>query len=196
MVMVIVGVDEVGRGCWAGPLVVGAVILDSPIKGLQDSKKLSPIRRRQLSRDIEAQALAVGLGWVDAAEIDLLGLTQSTRLAILRALKQIKLNFGQIIIDGNFNYLSEDPRARAVIKADDTISAVSAASIVAKVARDEFMSNASANYPDYGFESHVGYGTADHIAALKRQGVCELHRQSYKPIRLLLGHSTAAAKTI
>ena len=185
--MITVGVDEVGRGCWAGPLVVGAVVLGSPIKGLKDSKKLSPKRRSQLAAIINKQALAVGLGWVEVAEVDRLGLTQSTRLAITRALEQIKLKFDEIIIDGNVNFLFDDPRAKAVIKADDKIAEVSAASIVAKFARDSFMNTAALSHPNYGFEKHVGYGTAQHIAALDQYGVCDLHRLSYKPIQSLLG---------
>jgi ribonuclease HII len=193
--MVIVGVDEVGRGCWAGPLVVGAVVLRSSINGLKDSKKLSPARREQLSQIINDQALAIGLGWVDAAEIDRLGLTLSTRLASIRALQQINIKFDEIIIDGNVNFLSDNPRAKAVVKADNKIPAVSAASIVAKVARDKFMSTAALSFPGYGFETHVGYGTAHHIAALKRYGICVLHRRSYKPIQLLLGTTSRSITT-
>ncbi len=146
------GIDEVGRGCWAGPLVVGAVVLAKPIMGLKDSKKLSQLRRQQLASDIYTKASAVGLGWVSSSEIDNLGLTESTRLALLRAIKQINVPFDEIIIDGNYNYLADDSRARTVIRADDKIAAVSAASIVAKVARDNFMTEAALTYPDYGFE--------------------------------------------
>lgn len=184
--MVIVGVDEVGRGCWAGPLVVGAVILASTIDGLKDSKKLSPNRRQQLNTIINSEALAVGLGWVNAAEIDSLGLTKATRLAITRALEQIHIKFDEIIIDGSVNFLSDDPRAKVLIRADDKIAAVSAASIIAKVARDKFMAKVASAYPNYGFEDHVGYGTAHHIAAIKQYGICGLHRRSYKPIKYML----------
>lgn len=180
------GVDEVGRGCWAGPLVVGAVILNSPIAGLKDSKELSPKQRLLLDSIIKSKAKAIGLGWVTAAEIDQYGLTGSIRLAIKRSLEKIRINYEEIIIDGNINFLPDDPRAKAIIKADTTIAAVSAASIIAKVARDAYMIQAAATYPGYGFETHVGYGTAKHADALNQYGVCVLHRRSFKPIRLTL----------
>lgn len=184
--MVMLGIDEVGRGCWAGPLVVGAVALDQPVEGLKDSKKLSQKHREELSAIILSQAMATSLGWVTAQEIDALGLTRSTGLAAERALAQIKINFDEIIIDGNTNFLPKDPRARAIVKADDSVAAVSAASIIAKVARDAYMVQAALLYPNYGFEKHVGYGTARHIAALKEHGICQLHRLSYKPIRNII----------
>jgi ribonuclease HII len=183
--MVIVGIDEVGRGCWAGPLVVGAVILNQPIDGLRDSKKLTKKRRENLSKIVLDRAAATGLGWVTAEEIDSLGLTRSTGLATERALAQIKINFDEIIIDGNTNFLPEDPRARTIINADNCVAAVSAASIIAKVARDAYMTQAALLYPDYGFDVHVGYGTTRHIASLRKHGICQLHRRSYKPIRNL-----------
>lgn len=181
-----VGIDEVGRGCWAGPLVAGAVILDQPIKELKDSKQLSKPQREKLSLLIENKALAIGLGWVTPVEIDEVGLTQSVRLAMQRALKEITVNYNQIIIDGNFNYLSSNPKAKAVVKADATVPVVSAASIVAKVARDRYMTEVTAVYPYYGFDRHVGYGTALHIEKLRLHGVSELHRQSFKPIADLI----------
>jgi len=181
--MVTLGLDEVGRGCWAGPLVAGAVVLGEPIAGLKDSKQLTASQRERLAAVIHDQALAVGLGWVEPTEIDQLGLTQSTRLAMERALAHISLVIDEIIIDGNINFLASDGRARAVIKADMTIPAVSAASIVAKVARDAYMIEAAKNFPAYGFEKHVGYGTAVHQAALRQYGACQLHRCSYKPVQ-------------
>jgi ribonuclease HII len=191
----IIGIDEVGRGSWAGPLVVGAVILSRPIDGLKDSKLLSAKQRQRLNGLIYAEAQAIGLGWVSAAEIDRLGLTRSIRLAIKRALKQIKIKYNQIIIDGNINYLSDNPLAKAIIKADVNIAAVSAASIVAKVARDSYMSKAAEIYKGYGFETHVGYGTASHLIALNQLGVCLLHRRSYKPIRLLIENATRSKES-
>lgn len=184
--MITVGIDEVGRGCWAGPLVAGAVILDKPINGLKDSKKLSKKQREQLSSEIKAQAKVIGLGWVTPTEIDEIGLTKAVGLAMERALGQIKIDYDEIIIDGNINFFPENSKARAVIKADDSISAVSAASIVAKVARDDYMAKIADKYPNYGFESHVGYGTAMHIERLKLHGVSNLHRLSYKPIASLI----------
>lgn len=198
----IVGIDEVGRGCWAGPLVAAAVILppnlfweDCPPKGgatvLRDSKKLSKKQREFLLTQIQSQAVAYGVGWVTPGEVDELGLTKSVRLAMLRAMKilhQTTLQYDKIIIDGNVNFfanvegLSTD-RISAVVRADDTVPAVSAASILAKVARDDYMAQMSLEYPGYGFDKHVGYGTAAHLAALNQYGITDLHRKSYKPVQ-------------
>jgi ribonuclease HII len=184
--MVTVGIDEVGRGCWAGPLVAGAVILEQPITGVKDSKQLSKQSRERLTAAIKASAQAIGLGWVSAAEIDALGLTAAVSLAMQRAVDEININYDEIIIDGNLNFLINNPKARAVIKADASIPAVSAASIVAKVARDQYMTEMRTKYPDYGFEQHVGYGTALHLERLKLHGVSDLHRRSFKPVAALL----------
>ena len=188
--MIIAGIDEVGRGCWAGPLVAGAVVLDKPIEGLRDSKKLSKKQREKLAPLIHEQALAVGIGWVTPEELDVSGITMAVKLAMERALAQLRTNYSEeremvsaVIIDGNINYLPEEPLAEAVIKADDTVPAVSAASIVAKVARDQYMEQMALAHPAYGFEKHVGYGTAAHIAALTEHGVTPLHRLSFAPIR-------------
>ncbi len=186
MLMITVGVDEVGRGCWAGPLVAGAVILDQPIDGLKDSKKLSKKQRGKFVAEIELQAIAIGLGWVEPAEIDDLGLTEAVRLAMQRALEQITTDYDEIIIDGNLNFFPENPKAKSLIKADDTVPAVSAASIVAKVARDKYMAEIAGKYPDYGFANHVGYGTVLHLERLKLHGISDQHRQSFKPVAALL----------
>jgi ribonuclease HII len=184
--MIRVGIDEVGRGCWAGPLVVGAVILTEPIAGLKDSKLLTKARRLSLSKEISKDALAIGLGWVEASEIDKFGLTRATTLAITRALEQIKIAYDEIIIDGSINYLKSDPRAKAVIKADNIFPEVSAASIIAKVARDDYMAQQALLFPQYGFSDHVGYGTQKHLNSLKQFGIINLHRKSFKPIRLIM----------
>lgn len=184
--MVVVGIDEVGRGCWAGPVVAGAVILDKSIKGLTDSKLLSKKQREKLSFEIEVEALAVGLGWVQPAEVDEIGLTEAVRLAMARALDQIQIDYNEIIIDGSYNFFPDNPKAKAIVKADSSVPAVSAASILAKVARDKYMAEICAQFPDYGFDKHVGYGTALHIEKLKKYGICELHRKSYKPIQNIL----------
>lgn len=196
--MVTVGLDEVGRGCWAGPLVAGAVALppdldlsSSGIK-LRDSKKLSKSQRTIAAQWIHDKALAIGLGWVAPGEIDEVGLSKAVRLAMTRAFEQIQVAYDEIVIDGNINYLANYKESRAIIKADDTVLAVSAASIVAKVARDDYMAKADEQYVGYGFKAHVGYGTAAHIAALRELGVSDLHRRSYKPIQAFL---TAAAET-
>ena len=182
----LVGIDEVGRGCWAGPLVAGAVVLGGPISGLKDSKKLTKKQREALTLEIQATAVAVGLGWVWPAELDAVGMTQAVRLAMERALAAVNINYDEVIIDGNIKYFVDNPKARAIIKADDSVPAVSAASIVAKVARDQYMVNLSEQYAGYGFEMHVGYGTAAHAAALKLLGVSDIHRKSFKPIKVLL----------
>lgn len=180
------GLDEVGRGCWAGPLVAGAVVLGSSISGLKDSKQLSKSKRQTLAVEIESKALAYGLGWVSAAEIDDIGLTEAVRLAMQRALEQIKVDYDELIIDGNLNFFPDNPKAKAIIKADATVPAVSAASIVAKVARDHYMSELGAEYAVYEFAKHVGYGTARHLELLKLHGISDLHRRSYKPIQQLI----------
>jgi len=191
--MITLGIDEVGRGCWAGPLVAGAVILSESIGGLTDSKLLSAGQRSRLAGEVHASARAVGLGWVSAAEIDGLGLTAAVALAMERAVAEALasgagVTVDEIIIDGSYNFLPDDRRARTLVKADLTVPAVSAASIIAKVARDEWMAEAAARFPAYGFERHVGYGTQQHRAALVEHGICELHRKSYKPIRQILLH--------
>ena len=184
----IVGIDEVGRGPWAGPLVVGAVILDSEIEGLTDSKKLTAKRREVLATEIHEKAAAVGLGWVHADEIDTLGLAAALQLACQRALQVVDtlgVAYHEIIIDGTINLLKGTKKGEYVTtlaKADLLVASVSAASIVAKVARDAFMREQDELYPLYGFGSHVGYGTAKHRAAIKVNGVTPLHRLSFAPL--------------
>ncbi len=186
-----VGIDEVGRGPWAGPLVVGAVLLgDAVIEGLTDSKKLSKVRREALAANIIEQAAAYGIGWVDAAEIDEFGLSESLKLATRRALEQITIPYHGIIIDGTVNFLADTgkgPYVTTMKKADLLIASVSAASIIAKVARDDYMAEQSEHYPGYGFEDHVGYGTAKHRMAISEHGVTPLHRRSFAPIAALVG---------
>ena len=184
--MITVGIDEVGRGCWAGPLVAGAVILCQPIQGLKDSKKLSKKQREKLAAEIQLQAVDIGLGWVQPDELDEVGLTAAVKLAMQRALEQITVTYDVIIIDGNLNFFPDDPKTKAIVRADDSVPAVSAASIAAKVARDNYMAEIAAKYPDYGFKSHVGYGTALHLERLKLHGVSDLHRMSFKPIQSLI----------
>lgn len=182
----ILGIDEVGRGPWAGPLVVGAVVLDSQeIEGLTDSKKLTKKRRESLATEIKEKASAWALGWVSPAEIDELGLSASLKLATMRAVEQIKVPYHEIIIDGTVNFLAETGKGKYVTtlkKADSLIPSVSAASIIAKVARDDYMAEQSKLNPEYGFEKHVGYGTAVHKKAIEEHGVTELHRKSFRPV--------------
>lgn len=187
----ILGIDEVGRGPWAGPLVVGAVVLGKvTIEGLNDSKKLSAKRREVLAEEIYAKAAGWGLGWVSAEEIDNIGLSEALKVATIRAVEQITVPYHEIIIDGTINFLKETTKGRFVTtlaKADGLIPAVSAASIIAKVARDAYMAEQADRYPHYGFEKHVGYGTANHKKALLEHGVTPLHRRSFAPIAALAG---------
>lgn len=185
MSRIIIGIDEVGRGCWAGPMVIGAVSLSSPIEGLRDSKCLTAIKRQFLSEIIYESASIANLGWVSAAEIDELGLTKATTLGIMRAISDVDL-YDEIIIDGAINYLPNNKKVKTLVKADDLVPAVSAASIIAKVARDNYMKQQALNYPMYLFDRHVGYGTRAHKEALDIHGVCPLHRLSYKPVSLAL----------
>lgn len=181
----ILGIDEVGRGPWAGPLVVGAVVLGCEIDGLTDSKKLSKKRRNELAVEIHDKAQAVGLGWVHADEIDELGLATALVEATKRAVSEIKVPYHEIIIDGTINFLAATGKGQYVTtmkKADLLIPSVSAASIVAKVARDTYMEEMAERHPNYGFEKHVGYGTATHRAAIDVHGITPLHRLSFAPL--------------
>lgn len=184
----IIGIDEVGRGCWAGPLVAAAVGLptDHSIKDLNDSKKLTAKKRLQLTKEIKNSTETIGLGWVWPKEINTLGLTESVRLAMQRAVDGLNVAGCKIIIDGNINYLAHLENTSAIIKADGTLPEVSAASIVAKVARDLYMAEIALKYPQYGFDSHVGYGTQQHLRALERHGILPIHRTNYRPIKVML----------
>ena len=195
--MAILGIDEVGRGPLAGPLVIGAVILpeEKPewVDELRDSKKLSVKKREKLSEIIMSEAPATGLGWVSSNELDKIGISNALKLATRRAVKEIQekhVAFSQIIIDGKVNFLSGTSLERFVstaVKADDLIKEVSAASIIAKVARDNYMYQLEEKYPEYGFKKHVGYGTAKHIAAIKELGIIPEHRKSFEPIKSMIG---------
>lgn len=177
----LVGIDEVGRGPWAGPLVSAAVILNTDIDGLADSKALTALKRDGLARVICQQAVAVGIGWVSPRELDEHGLTEGVRLSMRRAVGQLSTAFDEVIIDGSYNYLPDLP-ARCLIKADATVPVVSAASIIAKVARDSYMQHIALRFPDYGFESHVGYGTKSHQRAIEQFGLTPFHRRSFAPV--------------
>ncbi len=196
----IVGIDEVGRGPWAGPIVFGAVVLgDADIEGLTDSKKLTKKRREMLAYEIHEKAAAVGLGWVSATELDEIGMSQALSLGCRRALEQINVPYQQIILDGTVNLLKDTgkgPYVTTMAKADLLVPSVSAASIIAKVARDAYMAELDSVYPGYGFATHAGYGTAAHRAALEMHGVTELHRKSFAPIAALLGGNIPVSPTL
>ncbi len=203
--MAILGIDEVGRGPLAGPLVIGAVILpeEKPewVTELRDSKKLSEKKRERLSEIILAEAPATGLGWVANEEIDELGMPEALRLATQRAVKSVQelhVPFSQIVIDGIDNFLDLTPLGEYVStmpKADDLIKEVSAASIIAKVARDHYMVELAEKYPEYGFERHKGYGTDFHREAISRYGICPEHRRSFEPIKSMVKFSRTKTKT-
>lgn len=179
----IVGIDEVGRGAWAGPLVVGAVLLGGvPIEGLTDSKKLTKKQRELLDLEIRQKARAVGLGWVSAKQVDQVGLSLALKLGAKRALTQVRGDYKEIIIDGTVAFV-EDARVTTMAKADLLVPSVSAASIVAKAARDRYMGYVDGIFPGYKFAAHVGYGTAAHRAALQTYGATPLHRLSFEPLR-------------
>ncbi len=186
----ILGIDEVGRGPWAGPLVIGAVVLgDIPIDALNDSKKLTKNKREELDSIIRRDAAGYGLGWVSSEEIDEIGLSAALRLATIRAVEQVNVPYHEIIIDGTINFLSDTTKGAYVTtlpKGDALIPAISAASIIAKVARDKFMAKQDELYPGYSFASHVGYGTAAHQKEIATYGITPLHRRSFAPIAKLV----------
>ena len=183
----IAGVDEAGRGPLAGPVVVAAVILDDlrRIKGLADSKTLSPRRRERLYDEIRAQALCVAVAHGSVAEIDAMNILQATLLAMQRAVAALRLTPHVVLVDGNRLPQLAIP-CEAVVKGDAKVAAIAAASIIAKVERDRLCAELHERYPQYGFSSHKGYPTADHLVALKTHGACPEHRRSFGPVRALL----------
>ena len=179
----IVGIDEVGRGCLAGPVCVAAVALKQPIDGVKDSKLLSKLQRQVLAYEIRQQALVIGIGWASHAIIDQQGLTAALRLAAIQALT-VCGPVDEILLDGNHNYIG-DRRVKTIVHGDSVIPAISAASIIAKVARDTYMAAMAQRFPQYGFERHVGYSTAVHKLALQTAGPCAIHRMSFMPLQVL-----------
>ena len=180
----ICGVDEAGRGPLAGPVVAAAVILDPgrPIDGLADSKKLSPTRREKLALEIRAKALAWHVAEASVEEIDQLNILQATLLAMKRAVAGLSLRPGEVLIDGNRCPRLDLP-VRAIVGGDATMAVISAASILAKTVRDAGMLDLHVRFPQYGFDSHKGYGTAAHLAALRTHGPTSVHRRSFAPVR-------------
>ena len=186
----VAGVDEVGRGPLAGPVITAAVILDPevPIEGLADSKKLTEKRREQLFEIIQERALAWALGRAEVDEIDKINILQATMLAMQRAVLALDPQPQHVLIDGN-----RCPKlpcsSEAIVKGDSRVPAIAAASIIAKVSRDREMAELDARYPGYGLAGHKGYPTKAHIAALEEQGVLPIHRRSFGPVKKLLKES-------
>jgi ribonuclease HII len=180
----VAGVDEAGRGPLAGPVVAAAVILDDlkPIKGLADSKVLSPRRREALADDIRSRALCVCVAEASVAEIDSLNILHATMLAMQRAVQGLRLPPHRVVVDGN-RVPTLAMTVAAVVKGDAKVAAISAASILAKVERDRLCRLLHERHPHYGFDGHKGYPTAAHLEALRRLGPCEAHRRSYAPVQ-------------
>ncbi len=195
--VLVAGIDEAGRGPLAGPVVAAAVVLDPArtIAGLRDSKKLSAGRRSLLAMEIKKSALSYAIAWADPAEIDRLNILRATLLAMRRATLGLHIRPLHLQIDGNrcpdFAGTGLDCSSEALVGGDDRVPVISAASILAKVARDGFMLRMHRIYPQYNFASHKGYPTAEHRQALTRHGACPLHRVSFAPVR----SATEAKKT-
>lgn len=186
-IVLICGVDEAGRGPLAGPVSAAAVILDParPIEGLNDSKKLSERKRDLLAPVIRERALAWSVAWAEVNEIDSLNILQATLLAMKRAVLALPIQPHQVLVDGLYSPQTGIP-SEAIVKGDSKVAAISAASILAKTARDELMLQLHEQYPHYGFAEHKGYPTASHLAALREHGVSDVHRRSFRPVRELL----------
>ncbi len=184
------GVDEAGRGPLAGPVVAAAVILDElqPIRGLNDSKKLSARTRDRLFDEIRARALCFCIAEASVEEIDRLNILQATLLAMRRAVDGLRLRPQRVLVDGNRLPVLPMP-AEAIVQGDAKVQAISAASILAKVHRDRLCIALHECHPQYGFDGHKGYPTAAHLAALREHGACEAHRRSFAPVRAVLGGS-------
>ena len=184
----VAGVDEAGRGPLAGPVVAAAVILDelAPIAGLADSKTLSARRREQLFDEIRARALCCSIASASVEEIDTLNILQATMLAMKRAVEGLRLLPHRVVVDGNRVPVLRMP-VTALVKGDSKMKAISAASILAKVQRDRWCEDLHVAYPHYGFSTHKGYPTPDHLAALREHGPCDAHRRSFAPVRACEG---------
>lgn len=177
------GVDEAGRGPLAGPVVAAAVILDdrSPIKGLGDSKQLTALRREKLYDEIRAKALCCSVAQASVEEIDQLNILQATMLAMRRAVMGLRLKPAKVLVDGN-RLPTLDVLAEAIVSGDALVPSISAASILAKVTRDRLLCELHLQHPEYGFDQHKGYGTAQHMQALRVHGALAVHRRSFAPV--------------
>jgi ribonuclease HII len=185
--IIICGVDEAGRGPLAGPVYAAAVILNEnyPIAGLADSKKLSEKRRDQLAIEIKSHALAWAIAEASVEEIDAINILQASLLAMRRAVEALAIRPQKVLVDGLYCPETGLP-GRAIVKGDSSVPEISAASILAKTARDAAMLALHQSYPQYGFNQHKGYPTAAHIEALKLHGVSSVHRKSFRPVRVCL----------
>ena len=183
----IAGVDEAGRGPLAGPVFAAAVILDArnPINGLADSKKLTPLRREKLFDEIRAKALCCSIAQASAREIDEINILQASLLAMRRAVEGLRLRPAKVLVDGNRIPIM-DVFAEAIVQGDALVPAISAASILAKVQRDRWCVELDAQFPDYGFAQHKGYGTTQHLQALRELGACAQHRKTFRPVAEVL----------
>ena len=181
------GVDEAGRGPWAGPVSAGAVILDPNRlpEGLDDSKKLTAKARAALELDIKDKALAWGVGLASVEEIENLNILQATGLAMRRAVEALAITPAFALVDGNYRF-KLPCEIKTVVKGDAISSSIAAASILAKTARDRLMVEMDGLYPGYGFAGHKGYHAQVHVEALRTLGPCAIHRRSWEPVRLLL----------
>lgn len=195
MSVLICGVDEAGRGPLCGAVVAAAVILDpaKPIEGLNDSKKLTAKKREQLAELIRRDALAWAVAEASVEEIDRLNILHATMLAMSRAVAALKIQPGEVLIDGNRVPTQLKIPARAIVKGDATEPAISAASILAKTTRDAQLLEMDRRYPEYGFAAHKGYPTAAHLAALAKHGVTPEHRRSYAPVQNILAQGNLFA---
>ena len=185
-ITLIVGVDEVGRGPLAGPVVAACVILDpsQPILGLNDSKQLSATRRKQLVDTINERALAVTIAQATPEEIDQLNIYQATKLAMERAVAELNHPVEHLLIDAMT--IAVDIPQQSIIKGDTHSNSIAAASIIAKEYRDQLMTDFSQQYPAYDFDSNMGYGTSAHLAALRKVCICPIHRRSFEPIKSMV----------
>jgi len=190
--MYIAGVDEVGRGPLAGPVVTAAVILNGPIEGVTDSKKLTPAKRKKLATAIKAQAVCYAYGRAEAEEIDRLNIHHATLLAMKRAVDGLSVSPIEVLVDGLYTPQISVP-CKAIVRGDSLVLAIAAASILAKVLRDDEMEAMDAVYPGYGFAQHKGYPTVAHRAALQLLGPCAIHRRSYAPVNENLGKTLSLA---
>jgi len=189
----VAGVDEAGRGPLVGPVMAAAVILDDfkPIVGLADSKKLTALKRERLFDEIRAKALCFSVAQASVQEIETLNILQATMLAMRRAVEGLRLAPKLVLVDGN-RLPALPMRCEAIVKGDSLVAAISAASILAKVSRDRWCAEFDQQFPVYGFAQHKGYGTAQHLQALREHGACAQHRKTFRPVTEVLAQAAGS----